>query len=292
MIYTWGYILLTAFSAVLRHTVGNEIPGMLIIFLSTFYAIVFFHALNYGQIKQLYKKTFEIKKLYILMTFLVLVMWVGAFLIPAYFTPTVQVFSALAVASFYGAFFTAKKTRQGIHVMQFIMIALILVTFYSVYYQQYPFQKFLILLGWTFLTGTAGYLYFVKSYELNQSGFSAKEILAVRFWLLLLFPLFFVIKDHLYLLINFKVLYLTFAVGVITLIIPIYCSQKSIEKIGANLHSILIGLSPITTFLLERLFIQESRGIVGYLAVILALVIAAPYFIRYLITMYRNEQCV
>lgn len=277
--YTFFFIILTAYSAVLRHVVGQHIPGMLIIFLSTLFAIIFFHCLIAGKIKPTYSKLLTTKKLYLNTLIFVLLMWVGAFLIPIYYSPVIQVFSALAIASTWGALLLKKNVKTIWHLLSSLVMLMVLIAFYSLYFTHYSLGKFLILIVWTLLTGSAGYFYFASSYKLYQKGFSALEILATRFWLLFAFALFFVIKDKLYLQINGYTLGETLLVSFASLIIPIYCSQKSIEKIGPELHAVLIGLTPLMTFILENPFVSHSVNGIGYLSIVLAFAIGLRYFL-------------
>ncbi len=277
MIYTLAYILLTAVSFVLIHQLGVGLPKMLMVLLSTAYAIFFFHVINYKTIAGAYRKAFRIKKDYAVILISVLFMWGGSYLIPIYYSPAIQVFTFMLSICVWGAFFTYRHTHRTTDLIIFILCSFILCVFYIIYYQVYPLKSFLIMLFGTLLTGTAAYVYFWQSQKLLEFQFTSTEILAIRFWLLLLVPLMLVIEDQSYLLINWRILGETLLLSCFTLIFPIYCCQKSIEKIGANLHSVLIAITPFVTFLLEKSVMKTTTNAIGYLSIILAVVIFIPW---------------
>lgn len=280
MIYTFLYMLFTAFSSALRGVVGSKIPVMLTIFLATLAAIIFFHLVNAKNIINTYRKITSLKKIYFITSLSVLVMWTGSFITPVYYSPTLQVFTIMAIASFYGSFFLLLKSNNIINFVRFSFVAGILAVFYILYFLNHSLTHSLGMFIITAMTGTFGYVYLVYSSKLSQTGFSASEILAVRFWLLLLVSLFFVLKDHQYVYINLKTISDTLLVGVTSLIVPIYCAQKSIEKIGPELHGILIGLSPFATFMFEKLAMKNEYNTYGYLSIALFSAIALPYFAK------------
>lgn len=278
MSYTFLYMFFTAFSSILRGIVGSKIPIMLSIFLSTLFAVIFFHAINAKNIINIYRKIISLKKLYTITAFSVLIMWMGSFSIPVYYSPTIQVFAFMAITSFYGSLFLYMKSNRTVSLLPFSFIAAILASFYIIYFLHHPLINSLEMLAMTMITGTSGYIYFLNSNKLNQHHLSASEILTVRFWPLLFVSLFFVLKDHQYAYIGFKAIKDAMLVGITSLIVPIYCSQKSIEKMGPELHGILIGLCPYATFTLEKLTLKNVDSTYGYLSAALFFAIAVPYF--------------
>ncbi len=229
MIFTCLYIFLTAFSALLRHYVGGSIPDSLLIFLSTLYAIIFFHAVNYRSIRHTYSKLLDCKKLYLLTCITILIVWVGSFLIPVYYTPTIQVLSFICLSGVFGSFFMYCKDKTTVNLLRFTLITLVMLFFYAICYSRYTLHSFIYLLFWTFITGASGYIYAVKSWQLNNAGLSSSQILATRFWLLLLVSAIAMFYQHSYHEINWHSISNTLAVSITSLIIPVYCSQKSIE---------------------------------------------------------------
>lgn len=277
MIFTVGYILLTAISFVLISQLGQGLPKMLMVLLSTGYAIAFFHAINYKTIAGAYRKAFQIKKEYALILISVLLMWGGSYLIPIYYSPAIQVYTFMLIISLWGSVFTYRKSRQVTDLVISISCAVLLFVFYALFYQVYSLNSFLMMLFGTLLTGTSAYVYFWQSHQLLRHEFKSTEILAIRFWLLFLIPLILVIKDQSYLMINGEILGMTLLLSCFTLIFPIYCCQKSIEKIGANLHSVLIAMTPFCTFLLERVVMDTQANTIGYLSICLGVVIFIPW---------------
>lgn len=280
MIFTFFYIFFAAFSSILRGIVGSKIPIMLTIFLSTLIAIIFFHLINAKNIVNTYKKTLKLKSLYATTAFSILIIWVGSFFIPVYYTPTIQVFSFMLITSFYGAFFLYLTSRGIRNSLRFYLISIIAIIFYSLYFFNHSWMHAFGMLVATVITGSFGYFYFSNSKKLNQLNISATEILTVRFWPLFAVSLFFVLKGHQYIFIDASVMKDTALVGATSLIIPVYCAQKSIEKIGPELHAVLIGLAPFSTFYLEKIIFHTVNNTIGYLSIALFFTILFFNFIR------------
>ncbi len=278
MIYTLLYIVLSAISFVLIHEIGIDLPNMLMIFLTTSYAIVMFHLLSARTVLSAYQRIWNFKKAYFILSMAVLIMCGGTFIIPIYYTPAIMMFTFMIIPCIFGAFFSYQKFRRWVDLFTFLTTLMILIVFYSIYFFVYPFKLFLWMLLGTVVTGIGAYTYFWQSYQLILENFKAAEILAIRFWLLWIVPLFFVLKDHSYLQINEHVLFETFILACASLVFPIFCSQKSIEKNTANVHSVFIAITPFVTFLLEKCVLKTQTNAIGYLSIILALVIIVPYF--------------
>lgn len=277
MIYTFMYMFFAAFSSILRAIVGSKAPIMLSLFLSVLLATLFFHLVNSKNLKSVYRNTFNLKKQYAFAAFSILVVWIGSFFIPVYYTATIQIFSFMLITSWCGSLRLFYKSVDFLSFLQFLLISIVLLVFYILYFSSHPFFYSLGMLGMTLSTGIFGYLYFFYSSRLNQGGLSASEILTVRFLPLLLLSLFFVLKERLYFDINPGVIAGAVLVGATSLIIPVYCAQKSIEKIGPEFHSVLIGLSPFATFLLEWVILKTVNYLMGFLSIALFLAVSSRY---------------
>ncbi len=259
--YTILYIILNGASVSMIHGIGNTIPVDLMITLSSFFALLFFHLLNYNNLISLYKKVWTVKRLYFKTIIVFLIMWIVCFLIPIYYTPAILMFFATAWPACIGAYYQYKKTKLTYNLYVSLSILVAICCFYISLYNVYPFTKYIFLLFGASLAGLTMFLYATLSYQMNEKGFKPTEILAVRFILLFIIPLAWSFKTGSIHKIDFHTIYLTLALSFASLIIPIYCSQRSILNIGPNFHSIAMGLTPFVAFCFESILIKSHTGI-------------------------------
>lgn len=277
------YIIATAISASFIHNIGTNIPLELMITMSSLYAICFFHLISIKKLANTYKKLLSIKKLYALVLSAFLLVWLLSYFISIYFTAAIVVFFIMAWPSCLGMFFQYRITGNKINRLASISILTTIIAFYICIMYMYPISKALILIASLTSAGIAAFGYIKFSHTMNEHNFNAAEILAVRYWLLLLVPLSIVIYRHELNLINSQVALITLALSVINLILPIYFAQLSIEKIGANLHSMLIGFTPFISFIMEIILTEYNKNIIldGVFSAILALILIMTYYLNY-----------
>ena len=281
-IFVLLYIVLTAISVTYIHDLGQHIPDDLLLLLGSFYAVVFFNVVNIKAIGATYKKILYTKLLFATLLVTFLIAWVFTIIIPTYFTPGILVFFFMAWPACIGSYFQYKHTKLKMNLVRFILIGLLILIFYACLSMVYKSSQYLFLVVSLTVTGFAGFWYSRVSYQMNQHNFSAVEILSIRFWLLFIIPLIITIWDKHIFLINGQILLYTFALSFVSMIIPVYCSQISIQKIGPNVHSMLIGMTPFTAFLVERIFLPKNREDVfdGVFSFGLAAIIIVSYLIQ------------
>lgn len=284
MIYGILYIFSTALSLVFISEFGLQIPEELMIFLTILIAVIFFHIVNFGNLRNTYNiLLLKQRKLYLINLLSAFAMWLGTFLIPIYYSPSITVFTMMCILVLSSSIYSYIKTRVNQLIYKVVAIIILLTYFYSTYFVLYPTFKFMGMLLSTVTLGVSAFIYVLSSGRLNQVGVLAKQILAARFWLLLAFSLGLVIKNHSFHLITYTVLLKTAFLCAIALIIPIYFSQKSIEKIGATKSAAIFGLTPIATLLIEVLlqeikFNSASTLSAGISSMALALILTYFYF--------------
>ncbi|GIB73310.1 hypothetical protein VCSRO19_0915 [Vibrio cholerae] len=277
--FTFAYIVLNAVSAVVIHHVGNMIKLNVMIALSSFYALIFFHLLNIGNIVSMYKKAFKNIKLCCLLVSIFAIMWWVCFLIPVYYTPAILMFYATAWPSLFGLFFTYMKKKESHSRITFLTILTLIIGFYFVldYEQEWSSMGLLVLL--TTIAGITMYMYSKLSQSMNEVGFSPSEILAIRFVFLTIFSLIYILNNGELFNITANDLSYSLFVSMMSLIIPIYFSQISISKVGANNHSIVMGFTPFFCFGFEYIyfyFTSNNSAMVhvdGYFSIALAVVL-------------------
>ncbi|WP_116963454.1 hypothetical protein [Fastidiosibacter lacustris] len=285
--FTIAFIIINGASVSLIHNVGNEIPVGLMITLSSLYALVFFHLVSYKTLVSLYKKLWQHKNLYLQVIFIFLLMWLMSFIIPVYYSPALLMFFATAFPSVIGSYMLWRKKKDKSDLLFTLLLFLIITAFYVTLTNVYSWNEFAFLLIGTLIVGVTMYLYSHLSYQMNLLSFSASEILASRYILLFLIPFIWSATHGELTLIDDKVLWLTLALSLISLIIPIYCSQISIAKVGPNIHSIAMGFTPLMAFIFELVFAGDIRAIMvdGIFATLFALILTLSIIFK----LYRKS---
>jgi threonine/homoserine efflux transporter RhtA len=188
--------------------------------------------------------------------------------------------------SFFGAIVMAKTTKNPLYFIQALMVATTFVLFYFVTFSSYPLTKTIIGILITMLTGLSLYFYLRASKGLNFKGVNSRQILALRYWLLLLMPLALISYRHEFSLITLDILGKGVVIGLITLVLPLYFGQLCIEKFGSEKFSLAMGFTPILTFLLQ-FFMLKADLLEVFIALTLALAIALPMIVSYLSKQWR-----
>jgi hypothetical protein len=278
MYYLLGYILTLAAGSVGLHYTGPKLPGMFIVFLSTTYALVFFNVISIRTLRSFYGRAWQHKSLFLALNVTVLIMWLGAFLIPIYFQSSIYLTSFMSITATLGTLSICQKTRDLANILKSIILVINLFLFYIASSRYFHNLNLVALIVCTLVTGIAGYCYIRVSAECNRKGFGASEVLAIRFWLLWLIALGFVLRDNQFVYVSPSAIYKTISIATATIIVPIYLSQKAIQKLGADQSSILIGFTPFVAFLLERTVFPEETGYTGVFAAALATTLSVFYF--------------
>ena len=275
MIYAILYVLFTAVANLLVHIFGNSIPEMLMMFLSVSYAIMFFHSINAANITKMYSHLVTMKREYLLLMLTIVGLWTGAFLIPIHFLPSIYLFTYMAGVGLLGSFsllFNNKSQKYFLYIA--VISSANIVLFYIFSARFYHGAQYLLMFFSTILTACFGYLYLRLSVKFNLCGFSASQVLAVRFWLFWLVLLAINLHENLFSKISVSILLESLIISATTLVIPLFCSQKSVENIGANRTSIFYGFTPIATFILEKIFLKDTLNYTIYFSVILAIIVS------------------
>jgi len=286
MIFVLLYVLATAIGNLILHLIGIDMPLMLLIFLSSSYAIIFFNFINLPQLTQVYVQLFKLKLLYLLLSIFMVLMWLGSFLVPIYFLPSIYLISFMSIVATLGALALFYEQKSRINLLKFFVLLINLLLFYVVSSFYYTSWKFIAMVSICLISGISGYGYLRTSGVFNKHNFTASQLLMVRFWSLWLVSLVAVLYMHYLGSISAKYLLDGLIVAVLTLIVPLYYVQKAVEKIGANLTSLWMGFTPFITFIGEKIMLRDNFGYTGYFALSLTIILSVFYTIHH----YQSKQ--
>lgn len=285
MIFLVAYIIIVAFGAIFIYDLGKEFPQSLLILLSTTYAIIFFHAVNFGKIKASYKIMLEHKALYFFLMFSIFVIWFGYYVGIIYISPTFLDFIFMGLAAAFGSIFSYRSSKTRANLASAILINLTVIAFYLLLFTHYEVKKAIVLIIFTIVLGVFDYLYVNTTYKLSKINLSSSQILATRFWIMFLICLGAVIwnQEYKFLITNYDLIPKSILLAAITFIIPVYLYQRAITKLGPNFSLIAMGVVPITVFIFEKLLITNppSKNELGALSILLALATLLPHLISH-----------
>lgn len=294
MIYLLLFLLFNAVAPIIIHFWGNDINSDILIFISAITAIVCFHLLNIGRNIETYRMVVKNKAIWTNLSKAIgttTFMWGVGFIIPIVFSPFIFVFSYLGLPSLFGAIVMARNTKNSIYYIQATMIAITFVMFYYMTFSSYSSVKMISGIIVTLLTGLSLYLYLRISKSLNFQGINSRQILALRYWLLLLLPLLLISYRHEFNLITLPIIGKCILIGIITLVLPLYFGQLCIEKFGSENSSLTMGFIPIITFFLQ-LLIMKTDIMQVIIAMFLALSIALPILVSKFTIAYKAKKSV
>ena len=261
MIYSLCYILSVALFGVILKLVSLKTHGIvttpLLIFLITFYSIIIFNIINIKNIKSTYSKLLTINKIDVfLLPALVSLSLTFTFYIPLYYTPAIHSFAFMAIMSCCASLSMLIKAKTRRNFLVFSAMLTIIVIFYILHLEQMSLTKSILLVVATMTCAITSYLYFVLSYKFNEAGFRSIEVLSFRFWpICIVFGIISFMNGDIYKL-PLYIIPETIGVSLITFALPVYFSQKAIEKIGPELHGTMLGFTPLLTFVLENMILK------------------------------------
>lgn len=281
-IYTFAYVILTSLSLTFIHQAGHFIPPSLTLFISTIIAILFFHLINFKEIKSIYQKTWSAKGLWISMMISVAVIWLATIYGPTLISPSLFILLGFSLSCLLGIFFNYLKEKKWYLLVSGLGILIFSSWITIDYLNHFISNHVFVGMGLGLLSGLFFFIYSKQSHQLsNTSQLTTTQILAVRFWLTLLLCALLLPTSPLHYLDIHSWMYILL-ICIVSLILPIFLLLKGILKIGAEKSSIICGLIPAITYVVQCLFTHQPHNIgILLLNLITGFFIAFPYFMQY-----------
>lgn len=247
------YIIITALGFVYLDHIYENSSKLIVLFIMLCGAIFWFNVINIKRLPHIYKTLFQNKLLYIVMSIFLAIDWFCSIYGVAFADPFVYL-SVLFISLALSGYINQLKDRVQISSKQLISLILLVlsITVIIVFYHGRVQMLYGILLA--ILCGITFYGYSLTSIKLLEKGnMSSSEILATRFWIVMLIVCVLMPKAEMtHLSINNILSYLL--VGIFTMIIPIYNYQQSLKKIGAIKTSIILCFTPVVTYLMFAIY--------------------------------------
>ena len=269
------YVLLSSVAFVFLNNLIADVNPLIALLVMSSVALVVFNLLSFKRVKLTYTVCWQHKSIYIWMSIGLALDWVCmvyASYVADPFIAMAALFISLAIIGFIRLNFIQKSRKQLISLILLVISLILLELFYVVPVEHSTSLG--ILLG--VLAGGAFYLYILNSAKLASLGnLNSLQVLATRFWFLWGIALIMVPKLNLWvnMLTHLGALIL---ISFASLIVPIYFNQRAIQKLGAELTSVFIGLVPPVTFVCYVIYSHEFHWLNGMVCLIITVALLLP----------------
>ena len=250
--------LTSAVSFVFISHLNKTHDQMLSIALTFGYAAILFNAFNFKNIINLYSSVAKNFKLIFRMNIVTLLNWLSSFMSLNYLDPATAFCIVLCVLSItlFIILTPLNKIRESKHL---IFSILLITTSMALIIKQHIDTSLLtdtktIMIGvaWCVLGGVSGAYIGTNSEGMGKAGFSVSQILATRFYLLIIVSLaaFCFIPHSAPVAIDWKYYLLS---SLIIVIFPLVMYQTAIKSLGSLIVSLLEPFTPVFTYILQIL---------------------------------------
>ncbi len=250
------YVILTAFGFVFIDVLYAEVPPLVALFVMLLVAVFCFNVINLPNLVKIYKTCLDNLGLFILMSGLLMIDWFCSMYGVHYADPFVylaSLFIAVALVGYLQLLFSQSSKSKFVLILSLcILVAALFLMI--ILYQGRP--TLLLGIALAMICGFSFYGYGLTSIKLLQAGdLSSSEVLATRFWLVLIVVAIIMPKHNLLYTIQHNILKLGI-ISLITMIIPIFYYQQALKKIGAVRTSITISCTPIVAYAVFAIYNQ------------------------------------
>lgn len=282
MIYSFLYVLVFSIALILIQKLDVSIPPLFSLLITASIASLYFNIVNKNHLKKIYTDCFNNKKQWLLVMLIVLIMWGTTMIGPGKIGASLFNFIYFAWLGMLGFIVLSFKNWREYKIKFYFGLCLFLLIIASVFFElrsSFSYQTlygiFLALAG-----GTSSFIYFKNSQALAKNAhLSATQVLAVRFYLSIIVLFIILPKQHVVHYLTFDNLVTLVFLAFLSLIIPLYFSQKALEKISSEQHAIINSLCPIVTGVLQQVTFNDLKNEQMIVYFLYTLSIVCFYFI-------------
>lgn len=256
MLYSGLFVLLSAFSGLLRQIVGDRISPAIVLLIASTFTIIYFHIINLKSIKYLYFSCFAQKKRWLFLSFSVAIIWACSLYSPPLIGASLHTFIFFSIVGLVGISVIYIKEKEFFSLYLITLIGLIGLLIIGVSLTLNSKISSEVILGMLLSTigGIFAFIYSIQSNEFNKlTGASASQILAIRFYLAIILSLLLLIGSESDIHINKLDLLSSILIAIFCFIAPLYYSQKGIESVGPEINAIICSCIPLVTAVFEKL---------------------------------------
>lgn len=274
----------TAISLVFISHMNKTHNIMLSIFMTFAYATLIFNVVNFKHLRKIYTLVFQHKKTLLQMNLVTLLNWMSTFMALRYLDPATALCLILGVISIT-IFFVSTPFRQfksNKHLCYSVL--LVLFSLGLVIWQQVALNpgeahlhEMMLGVAWCILGGVMGTFIGTSSEAMGKVGFSVTEILATRFYLLILVGgVIFLFMHHGLITVDWKYYLLS---SFLVVLFPLLMYQTAIRELGTLLVSLLEPFSPVLAYILQ-VVIGDYRFNITMISLLFLSCVAIVWFVR------------
>ena len=280
MIYSFIFVFMTAVSMLFVQHLDANIAPMFSLLVTTIIAIIYFNLVNINNLKGIYRTCWKHKKLWLSMMLSVFVMRAGAMIAPGIIGASLHgflYFSWLGALGFLSLGWQDWQKNNLKFYCGLCIISLIIINIFFTLNNSFS-GKMIFGLLCSLISGTSAFIYFKQSQQIIKSmALSASKILAIRFYLTI--PLTFAFLPF-----NGMAQYFTYEsfsslvlLAFISMIIPLYFSQKALEKITSEQNAIIMSFCPALTAIIQETVFHDVTLKSGAIYLVYSLIIGSFY---------------
>ena len=249
------YVFSMALGVVLLDTIVSKIDPIVSLIITSFFAIIVFHLFTKTKIKTIYQSCWQDKKQWFLINCTVLGTWVSTYYSIKWLNPTgyLFLFFLTLTCTYWIREFIIKRT-----INRNIINIIFPISFIIIYYLCGPHDlttQLGIVAG--IISGIFGIFYQIISKDFAvKSKLTATDVLAVRFYFVVLLTPFFMNSSYIEAISLIEILKLIL-VSLFTFILPLSMSQKSLMSLTMDKHVMLISSLPLVAYFLQGIFLQQ-----------------------------------
>lgn len=272
-LYGLGFCIVTALSVTMIHLTTIHFDPYFSLFITTLCAVIYFNMINITSLKKVYTRCYQHRYLWILISFFVFGNWVATFYSLSKINPFLYIFTYFTSSAVIATCFDFYYNRKNNDVI-FIFFSVIV---FGVFCDKYIFfsdNNIVQFAGIVSAILSAGFGYGYRRFSVKFSQLtmlSATQVLAVRFYLLLIISCILMSHVKTNLISSPKELLNFIFLGCLTFIIPLYLMQKSVLLINAEKFSVLTSLCPAITAVIQIIILDDNNYFYIFLSVLIFL---------------------
>lgn len=266
----------SAASFVFISHLNNHYSVLLSLTMTFGYAIILFTLWNYKHLKSMWSIAKSEKSALIMLNIATLFSWFGTFMALKYIDPATKIsigFGLIAVTNFFISV-PLRKVAQHKHLLYcilFVILNMILVLWqFSVSNQHATTENIIIGISWAVVGGVIGGFIGINSQKLNKAGYNATQVLATRFYLLVIMSvLLLVLTDPTVSFAHIRWKYYLLSTALVVLL-PLLFYHLAIENIGSLIVSFIEAFTPVITYFLQIIFLRFNFNWLSMCLIILS----------------------
>ncbi len=245
--YSFFYCIATGISGACIDGVTNYMPTGYVLCLSCLISIIYFNLASKNRIKHIYKSVWQNKISFLKINIIVALMWAATFYGIAIGGATFFNLIYFASGGLFATIFSNIKSHK-------LKIGALVIFITLAYLTKANIFGFAL----AFSGGFIGFIYSKFSKDLHdQLGFSANEVLAIRFWLLFIILIIITPKHDFIEFSSFSNIGFIIIVAFLSMIIQVWLAQQGVVHSGVQINQYILTLTPFATFLAQGTILNQ-----------------------------------